>query len=65
MRSELSNYKGEFFMGHKSTSLLLFILYLVLLGVMFAKQSMVAMWLMTAGMLIESSVNLYDQFRRH
>lgn len=57
--------REELFMAHKSTSLILFILYLVLLGCMLAQQTMLAMWLMTAGMLFEASVNLYDQFRRH
>ncbi|GEO70606.1 hypothetical protein [Levilactobacillus acidifarinae] len=52
-------------MAHKSTSLILFVLYLILLGCMLANQNMLAMWLMTAGMLFEASINLYDQFKKH
>ncbi|GEO74082.1 hypothetical protein LNA02_07800 [Levilactobacillus namurensis] len=52
-------------MGHKSTAVILFILYLVLLWCMVTNRNMLAMWLMTAGMLFEATVNLYDQFKRH
>lgn len=51
-------------MGHKSTTLILFILYLILLGCMLANKTMLAMWLMTAGMLFETGVNLYDQYHK-
>ncbi|WP_191979079.1 hypothetical protein [Levilactobacillus brevis] len=51
-------------MNHKTTAVILFVLYLILLGCMLSNQNMLAMWLMTIGMLLEASVNLYDQFRR-
>ncbi|WP_179291066.1 hypothetical protein [Levilactobacillus brevis] len=51
-------------MNHKATAVILFVLYLILLGCMLNNQNMLAMWLMTIGMLLEASVNLYDQFRR-
>ncbi|STX20738.1 hypothetical protein [Levilactobacillus brevis] len=51
-------------MNHKATAVILFVLYLNLLGCMLSNQNMLAMWLMTIGMLLEASVNLYDQFRR-
>jgi len=51
-------------MNHKLPAVILFILYLILLGCMLAHQDMLAMWLMTFGMLIEASINLYDQFKR-
>ncbi|MGY5339818.1 hypothetical protein [Levilactobacillus spicheri] len=51
-------------MNHKSTAIVLFVLYLILLGCMLTNHSMLAMWLMTGGMLFEASVNLYDQLRR-
>jgi len=52
-------------LNHKSSAVILFILYLILLGCMLAKQNMLAMWLMTFGMLLEASINLYDQFHQH
>ncbi len=59
-----SLHKGGIIMNHKSSSVILFILYIVLLGCMLAHKDMLAMWLMTFGMLIEASINLYDQFKR-
>jgi hypothetical protein len=61
----VTNYsRGGFILNHKSTAVILFILYVILLGCMLTHQDMLAMWLMTFGMLIEASVNLYDQFKR-
>lgn len=51
-------------MNHKSSAVILFILYIILLGCMLAHQDMLAMWLMTFGMLLEASINLYDVFHR-
>lgn len=51
-------------MAHKSTAVILFVLYLILLGCMLTNNNMWAMWLMTAGMLFEATINLYDQFKR-
>ncbi|KRL96241.1 hypothetical protein ACUIJQ_00275 [Levilactobacillus hammesii] len=50
-------------MNHKSSAVILFILYLILLGCMLANQNMLAMWIMTIGMLAEATINLYDQFK--
>ncbi|MFD1550132.1 hypothetical protein [Levilactobacillus fuyuanensis] len=50
-------------MNHKSSAVILFILYIILLGCMLAHQEMLAMWLMTFGMLAEAAINLYDQFK--
>lgn len=50
-------------MNHKSSAVILFILYLILLGCMLANQNMLAMWIMTIGMLAEAAINLYDQFK--
>ncbi|KRK91344.1 hypothetical protein FC99_GL002374 [Levilactobacillus koreensis JCM 16448] len=55
---------GGIIMNHKLPAVILFILYSILLGCMLAHQDMLAMWLMTFGMLIEASINLYDQFKR-
>ncbi|WP_203639743.1 hypothetical protein [Levilactobacillus wangkuiensis] len=51
-------------MNHKSSAVILFILYIILLGCMLAHQDMLAMWLMTFGMLFEASINLFDVFHR-
>ena len=51
-------------MNHKSSAIILFILYLILLGCMLTNHSMLAMWIMTGGMLIEASINLFDKFHR-
>lgn len=51
-------------MGHKWSAILLFVLYLILLGCMVTNHNMLAMWLMTIGMLVEATINLVDQFRR-
>jgi len=52
-------------MEHKWSAVVLFLLYLILLGCMLTNHSMLAMWLMTAGMLFEATINLVDQFKRH
>lgn len=57
-------FKGSNILNHKSSAVILFILYIILLGCMLAHQDMLAMWLMTFGMLLEASINLYDVFHR-
>jgi len=60
----LKFFKGSNILNHKSSAVILFILYIILLGCMLAHQDMLAMWLMTFGMLFEASINLFDVFHR-